>query len=657
MDTVDFVIVGSGAGGAPLAANLAEAGYEVMVLEAGGDDTPDVYPVPAFHALASEDAAMSWDVFVEHYADEERASHDSKRVPGKGVLYPRAGTLGGCTAHNAMITVYPHNSDWDGIADLTGDRSWSAGAMRDYFERLELCTYRRRPRMLPRNRLLARLLAALPLVSDRYVNKSRHGFDGWLETRLADPALVVRDSALRSVLFEALEASLSSLLGRPLSAFEPLAAKTDPNDWESVRHGGEGLWQVPTSITRTGRTGARERLLGAAEAHPDRLTIRTGALACRVVLEDDGTGTPTATGVEYAVAPRSYRASREPSEADLGTRTVVRARHEVILSAGAFNTPQLLMLSGIGPPEELERHGIACRVPRAGVGRNLQDRYEVAVVSEANDDFALLEGAAFKPWRDGDDPDTHWDEWTQGKGIYATNGALVALVHKSRPELRDPDLFLFGIPADFRGYAPGYSGSLSQSRRRFTWAVLKAHTGNTAGTVRLRSDDPRDAPAVCFAYFDEGSDDGPPGGQGDVARDLDDVVTGVELVRDLNRRSSDIFVEEIVPGPAVRTRDELRRFVADEAWGHHASCTARIGRAEDPMAVVDGDFRVHGTQRLRVVDASVFPRIPGFFVVLPTYMVSEKASDVILRSARERGPQGDPDEHASPTHHPSKERA
>ena len=88
MDTVDFVIVGSGAGGAPLAANLAEAGYEVLVLEAGGDDTPDVYPVPAFHALASEDAAMSWDVFVEHYADEERAAARLQARAGQGRPLP-----------------------------------------------------------------------------------------------------------------------------------------------------------------------------------------------------------------------------------------------------------------------------------------------------------------------------------------------------------------------------------------------------------------------------------------------------------------------------------------------------------------------------------------------------------------------------------------
>src|SRR4051794_20267962 len=162
-ETHDFVIVGSGAGGSPLAANLAEAGYDVLVLEAGGDDTPPVYRVPAFHALASEHPELSWRMFVDLYDDPEQAARNSKLVDGKGIFYPRAGTLGGCTAHHAMITVTPHNSDWDQIAALTGDKSWASGRMRDYFERLERCTYRRRPKALPANRLLAHVLAALPL--------------------------------------------------------------------------------------------------------------------------------------------------------------------------------------------------------------------------------------------------------------------------------------------------------------------------------------------------------------------------------------------------------------------------------------------------------------------------------------------------------------
>ncbi len=126
----------------------------------------------------------------------------------------------------------------------------------------------------------------------------------------------------------------------------------------------------------------------------------------------------------------------------------------MILSAGAFNTPQLLMLSGIGPRDELAEHGIDCRVDLPGVGRNLQDRYEVGVVSDARTDFALLEGAAFRPPEPGDPPDPCWQQYRDGKGIYTTNGALAALIKRSDKDLPDPDLFIFGLPADFRGYEP-----------------------------------------------------------------------------------------------------------------------------------------------------------------------------------------------------------
>jgi choline dehydrogenase-like flavoprotein len=139
----DYIVVGSGAGGGTLAARLAEGGRSVLLLEAGGDPRqlsgsnddqpginrlPDDYDVPSFHGFASENDAMRWDFFVRHYASDEMQRKDPKYrkeyrgSPVDGVLYPRAGTLGGCTAHNAMILVYPHNADWDGIARLTGDQ-------------------------------------------------------------------------------------------------------------------------------------------------------------------------------------------------------------------------------------------------------------------------------------------------------------------------------------------------------------------------------------------------------------------------------------------------------------------------------------------------------------------------------------------------------
>jgi choline dehydrogenase len=159
--------------------------------------------------------------------------------------------------------------------------------------------------------------------------------------------------------------------------------------------------------------------------------------------------------------------------------------------------------------------------------------------------------------------------------------------------------------------------------------VLKAHTNNRAGRVMLRSADPRDVPDIRFRYFDEGDDaDG---------EDLAAVVAGVRYARSIMADLGDDVLEEICPGPGVQTDEELARFVRDDAWGHHASCTAAMGPRGDPRAVVDSRFRVHGTRALRVVDASIFPRIPGFFIVTAVYMAAEKASAVILAEAERNG--------------------
>jgi choline dehydrogenase len=619
----DYIVVGSGAGGGPVAANLAEAGHSVLLLEAGLDTEDDDYRVPAFHGRAAEHPKMSWPFYVRHYDDQEQQERDEKYVGAHdGVLYPRSGTLGGCTAHNAMITVYPHDADWDGIAEATGDATWRATEMRQWFERLEACRYKRRPRVLPRHPWLARMFATLPLISEKYVNRSRHGFGGWLHTTLADPELAIGDGQVRRVLKSAAAQSLANFLRRPLTLVEGLSSAVDPNDWR-VRNCPEGLWQIPLAVRDGRRNGSRERITDVARRYPDRLEVRTGALVTRVLFEEDGT---LARGVEYLPMPHAYRADPAADAGPSPPPVEVLAGREVILAGGAFNTPQLLKLSGIGPREELHRFGIRCRVDLPGVGENLQDRYEVGVVTRMRTDFTLLEGLTFRPPGPGEDPDPGFAQWQQGTGVYTTNGALLGIVRRSRPELASPDLFIFGLPAHFTGYYPGFSADLAQQSCIFTWAVLKAHTVNRAGSVLLRSADPRDTPDIRFRYFDEGDDT--------VGEDLDAVVTGIEEAREIMRFLGDDVEAELVPGPEFGTRGQLRSFVRDQAWGHHASCTAAMGPATDRRSVVGSDFRVHGTRGLRVVDASVFPRIPGFFIVTAIYMAAEKASAVLLADAR-----------------------
>ena len=180
---------------------------------------------------------------------------------------------------------------------------------------------------------------------------------------------------------------------------------------------------------------------------------------------------------------------------------------------------------------------------------------------------------------------------------------------------------------NFRWYFPGYSKLIAERQNYLSWIILKARTLNRAGTVTLQSADPRQPPKIDFRYFDEGSDrDG---------KDLDAVVEGIRFVRAMTKdlRGKGLIAAEELPGERCQTDDELREFVRDNAWGHHASCSCPIGPREQG-GVLDSDFRVHGVHGLRVVDASVFPRIPGFFIVSAVYMIGEKAAEVILASVK-----------------------
>jgi choline dehydrogenase-like flavoprotein len=182
------------------------------------------------------------------------------------------------------------------------------------------------------------------------------------------------------------------------------------------------------------------------------------------------------------------------------------------------------------------------------------------------------------------------------------------------------------LMAPFQGYYPGYCRPIAEQRNRLTWSILKAHTRNRAGQVTLRSTDPTEPPCVDFRYFDLKDDP--------EEADLRAVVAGIRIARRLAEpllKSGAISAEE-VPGPDITSDSDLREFVRNHAWGHHACGTCAIGPAA-AGGVLGSDFRVHGVAGLRVADASVFPRIPGYFIASAVYMIAEKAADMILADA------------------------
>lgn len=618
----EYVVVGSGAGGGPVAARLAMAGHKTLLIEAGDDQGQnDNYTVPAYSAKSSEDPALSWNFFVRHYADDERQARDFKTtydLPDggeytgpdppegakvRGTLYPRVGSLGGCTAHNALIAVYPHQSDFEYIAAETGDASWSADNMRQYFAKMEDNNYK------------------LPGINDG------HGYKGWHSIEQAPLTIPLGDPSLLSMLTGGAFA-----LGnwtRSIINFGSLLVG-DANSASKDRDTKPGYYQIPISTKDHKRNGAREFVLNVRDAKDEDgnkrypLDIRMNCHVTKVVFDESVTP-PRATGVEFLDGQYLYKASPLSRNAKPGVPGSASASREVIVAGGVYNSPQLLKLSGVGPKEELEKFNIPVVHDLPGVGTNLQDHYEVSVQGRVDKNWTSFEGCTWSYPKD--QVDHCLEKWKNpvlgDHGLYASSGLAATMLFKSSAAVNDEfDAFVFGGPVNFRGYYPNYSIDITERHDWWTWAILKAHPRNTAGGVTLRSADPLDMPDILFNYYDTGV--------GDYDADLTAIYEAVQLARDAFKRQL-VPVTEMMPGSEVQSEADIKQWAKDITWGHHASSTCPIGRDDDAMAVLDSSFRVRGVAGLRVVDASVYPRIPGTFTAVSTYMVGEKAADVILK--------------------------
>jgi len=353
----------------------------------------------------------------------------------------------------------------------------------------------------------------------------------------------------------------------------------------------EGVSYVQRTIHRGRRVSAATAFLHPARRRPN-LTVLTHAHVTAIVLDGK-----RATGVCFSHGGRG------------GVERTVSANREVILAGGAYNSPMLLQLSGIGPPALLSSLGIPVRHPLPGVGENLKDHYAPRFVARVkNIDTINERSRGLKLVREA----LRWAIY--GDGILALNPTLVYCFWRSEPEVANSDLQLTFTPASYR---EGVQGELE--RQPGMTVASWQQRPESRGTVQIRSADPFDPPIIQPNYLS-------------VEADRRVLLAGMKLARRLlaTKPLAPYYDREDFPGPQVKTDAELLAAAKQRGTTtFHPAGTCRMGPARDPTAVVDHELRLHGIERLRVVDASIMPSMLSANLNAATLMLADKASDLI----------------------------
>lgn len=525
----DYIIVGGGTAGAVLASRLSEGkDVSVLLLEAGGRDSHPFLAMPVAFP-------KTWKLpgYVWNYESEPEPG-----LKGRRLTIQRGRTLGGTSSINGMQFVRGNRLDYD-FWSQRGLDGWSYADVLPYFKRMETI---------------------------RNGSSEYRGDSGPIQVTRVDHPSLIQDQVERAAV----------AAGYPVT-----------QDYNGASQ--EGVSRVQLSVGDGKRSSTASAYLTPV-MHRQNLTVTTGALVTRVLIERDH-----AVGVEYTRGR------------DLVT---AHADREVVLAAGSFNSPQMLMLSGIGPADEIKAAGVKPVHDLPGVGRNMSEHPNSGTMFKARgtDTFVKylrMDRAAF-----------HALQWLLTKsGPFAFTGAGSYVYARSRPELARPDLQILyvSITVDTKPWFPGIT---PPPVHRYTARGGLLHP-QSRGWLKLRSANPADPPRVFFNMFAEKAD-------------VDAMIQLFHVARDINSRSplADIIDGELIPGENVQTNAELEEFLrATTTQRCHAigTCTMGIG----PDAVVDAELRVRGIAGLRVADASVMPDSPTGNTNAPTIMIAEKASDMM----------------------------
>ena len=564
----DYVVVGAGTAGSLLANRLsADPGNRVLLLEAGGRDNYHWIHIPVGYLYCIDNPRTDW-----RYRTEPSAG-----LNGRSLLYPRGKTLGGCSSINGMIYMRGQARDYEAWARITGEPAWGwEASLADFIAHESHYSLDAGAVGVP--------AAAPAAVAASFVSP---------DSASAAPAL--RESARWHGAGGEWRVERQRLRWDILEAYAQAAREAGIPATEDFNRGdNEGVGYFEVNQRRGWRWNASKAFLRPVR-HRANLQIWTHAQVERLRIERDAEGRLRCTGC--AVVHE-------------GRRVELRAAREVVLSAGSIGSAQLLQLSGVGPGELLREHGIEVLRDAPGVGANLQDHLQIRSVYKVRG-VRTLNTLAGSLW---------------GKAMIALEYA----VKRSGPMSMAPSqLGAFTRSDPLRPYPniqyhvqplslPAFGQPLD-TFPAFTASVCNLNP-TSRGTVRIRSGDFREAPAIDPNYLSTEEDR-------KVAAD------SLRVTRRIVQQPAlaPYQPEEIKPGPQYQDDEQLARAAGDIASTiFHPVGTTRMGHADDPLAVVDPHLRVIGVRGLRVVDAGVMPLITSGNTNSPTLMIAEKAARWIL---------------------------